>query len=193
MLFAFIGRSGTGKSTIAKKIIEKTLFNEIHTWTTRPMRSGEVNGVDYNFTTNEAFINMLQEDKIVAYKYIEARDWHYGINISDIENLGINKLTNDNHAVVVITPDGYDELKSIFKNQVVGIYIDTKGKDLVLRSLKREENPDVYEICRRYLSDEEDFLDIDYDFKVENNGNLSETISHITGIIRGVLYGCKQI
>ena len=188
MIFALMGRSGAGKSTIAKEIIQNTSLDEILTWTTRPIRSGEASGKDYHFTSDEGFDRMLKKGNIVAHKYIEARDWHYGINISDIQRLG-----DDKHAVVIVSPDGYNELKTIFGSKVMGLFIETEEKTLLRRCITREENPDIFEISRRYIADKSDFRNINYDFKIDNNGDFEKTVSHITSLINTVLYGSKQV
>ncbi|MFA5543869.1 MAG: AAA family ATPase [Bacilli bacterium] len=49
------GASASGKTEIAKIIIKKYGFKKMVTYTTRPMRDGEVDGVDYNFISFEDF------------------------------------------------------------------------------------------------------------------------------------------
>ena len=55
MIFVISGLSGSGKSTIAKKLSEKTGIEMVIQYTTRPIRPGEKNGIDYNFITNAKF------------------------------------------------------------------------------------------------------------------------------------------
>ena len=56
-LFYIMGKSATGKDTIYKKIKEELDINEYILYTTRPMRTGEKNGVDYFFVTEEDIKN----------------------------------------------------------------------------------------------------------------------------------------
>jgi hypothetical protein len=46
------------------------------------------------------------------------------------------------------------------------MYIDTPDKVRLMRSLQREERPDCHEICRRFLADENDFFDLDFEIDI---------------------------
>ena len=72
-IFCLIGKSSCGKDTLYKRILSdgnlplKTLVS----YTTRPIRSGETNGVEYYFLTEDQLKSLEQEDKI-----IELRAYH---------------------------------------------------------------------------------------------------------------------
>ena len=56
--------SGAGKTTISKKILQKyKSFKLSVSLTTRPPRSNEVDGIDYNFTTKEKFEQLINKKK----------------------------------------------------------------------------------------------------------------------------------
>ena len=61
-MMILVGASATGKSVVVKKM--KELFNveKLVTYTTRPMRVGEVNNVDYHFITTEEFLNKKENN-----------------------------------------------------------------------------------------------------------------------------------
>ena len=61
------GHSGSGKDYLLKGLIKKG-FEYRPKSTTRPMRKGEKNGVDYTYYNNEDFYNMLNEEKILYYQ-----------------------------------------------------------------------------------------------------------------------------
>ena len=52
-LFYIMGKSATGKDTIYKKIKENIDIKEYVPYTTRPIRTGEKDGVDYHFITEQ--------------------------------------------------------------------------------------------------------------------------------------------
>lgn len=54
-MLIMVGASATGKTEIAKILIKKYNFKKMITYTTRPMRENEVNGVDYHFVSVEEF------------------------------------------------------------------------------------------------------------------------------------------
>ena len=69
--------SGVGKTTITKKIQQKyPSFKISVSHTTRLPRSNEVNGVDYNFITNNEFEKLIKEKKF--YEYAKIFDNYYG-------------------------------------------------------------------------------------------------------------------
>ena len=53
--------------------------------------------------------------------------------------------------------------------EVHPVYVQVSDKTRLMRALNREEAPDCYEICRRFLTDEADFQDIDFPYTVFNN------------------------
>ena len=60
-VFCIIGRSGVGKSTLERKVSERLNFKRLISCTTRPMRGGEKEGIDYYYINNDDF-QKLQED-----------------------------------------------------------------------------------------------------------------------------------
>jgi guanylate kinase len=153
-----MGKSATGKDTIYKKLLVKAPeLKTITTYTTRPMRSGERDGVEY-FFTDEAGLNKLKEEG----KVIECRTydtifgpWHF-FTVDD----GQIKLT-DNDYLIIITPEACIEFLRYFgEEKIVPLYITLPDGELLARALSREnsqETPHYDEMCRRYLADLKDF------------------------------------
>jgi guanylate kinase len=52
---------------------------------------------------------------------------------------------------------------------VFPVYVEAEPKIRLTRALRREENPDCHEICRRFLADEKDFENLDFDYIEWNN------------------------
>lgn len=69
-IFVLIGSSGVGKSTIVKKISSNTLLEtlQIVTYTSRAPRNIEIDGIDYNFTTKEAFCQLIERNELLEWK-----------------------------------------------------------------------------------------------------------------------------
>ncbi|MBQ1870844.1 MAG: guanylate kinase [Lachnospiraceae bacterium] len=157
-IYCLMGKSATGKDTIYKKLLVKAPeLKTITTYTTRPMRSGECDGVEY-FFTDEAGLNKLKEEG----KVIECRTydtvfgpWHF-FTVDD----GQIELT-DNDYLVIITPEACIEFLRYFgEEKIVPLYITLPDGELLARALKREnsqETPHYDEMCRRYLADLKDF------------------------------------
>lgn len=149
-ILAIMGKAGSGKDTIVRKIIKKNLIPNavpIVSCTTRPPRDYEVDGKDYHFITFEQF-----EEDILNHQMLEAQifnNWGYGTRIQDLRPDKIN--------IGVYTPSGIYDLSEDKSIDLCVVYIIVDDKTRLLRQLNREEKPDVQEIVRRFGADEGDF------------------------------------
>ena len=87
-MLIIIGKTGSGKSTVVNELVSNYGYEKAITDTTRPMRPGEVDGVDYNFLSIEEF-----EQNEVAEVYAESVTYnasfgvsHYGSRKSSYED-----------------------------------------------------------------------------------------------------------
>ncbi len=170
-LVALMGKAGSGKDRLLTEIInrdEYKHFQKVINCTTRPIREYEVDGVNYHYLTNEEFT-----EKVLNGDMIEATDfnhWFYGTMLS---TLSTNKIN-----IGVFNPTAVEILQDDKRLNVLVIYITAPNKVRLLRQLNREEDPDCYEIVRRFRADEEDFNDtrildgIQPAFGIENDGRL---------------------
>jgi len=158
-IFILIGKSATGKDTIFKKLLE---INELNlktcvTYTTRPIRKSESNGVEY-FFVDETVLNRLQKEN----KVIEQRSyntvhgiWHY-FTVND----GQIKLDEANY-LMLGTLESYMQIRKYYgKDRVIPLYLEADDDIRLLRAIAREqkqEKPNYCEVCRRFLADEEGF------------------------------------
>src|SRR5689334_21640122 len=63
LLFVVSAPSGTGKTTVVERLVQVVPDLALsRSYTSRPMRAGESDGVDYNFITRERFEAMVGED-----------------------------------------------------------------------------------------------------------------------------------
>lgn len=69
VLIVLSGPSGVGKGTVRKALFERkdNQFDYSISMTTRAMREGEVDGVDYFFRTKEEFEALIKEGKMLEY------------------------------------------------------------------------------------------------------------------------------
>ena len=108
MIIALLGASGSGKSTLENELANKYGYEKIVSHTTRKQRVGEVNGKDYHFIDNETFMEELERGLFAEYEeYSQNR--FYGTLKSDYTSVNNNK-------VVVLTPNGFRQLKHNCKN-----------------------------------------------------------------------------
>ena len=162
-VIALIGEAGSGKDTIMKEVLKKNLhLHEIVSFTTRPPRENEVNGVNYYFVDGDTFA-----DKLVNGEMLEAscfNGWFYGT--------GFDSLRSDCVNIGVFNPEGIDSMMAYGKEkfEIYVYYVAATPKNRLLRQLNREKNPDVDEIIRRYKADLFDFEDLDFHYnEIQNN------------------------
>lgn len=155
-LFYLMGKSASGKDTIYKRLMSDASLglSPLVPYTTRPIRTGEVEGKDYHFT-DEARMKALEESGRVierrTYHTIHG-DWHYFTVDENIEE-GI--------LLAIGTPESYEKILSYYGKEVCRpIYITLDDGERLSRALARERSqaePKYKELCRRFLADDEDF------------------------------------
>lgn len=152
-MIVIIGESASGKSSLAKKLSEKYGYKNVVTYTTRPMRSGEADGVDYYFVDEEQMQKMGDNLCLKA----DYRGWKYAADMRD--------FTDD--AVIVVTPSGLRELKRKGID-ITSVYLNVPRRDRLIKILERGD--DIEEAYRRSLSDVGQFdgVETEVDFVLSN-------------------------
>jgi len=156
-IFCFMGKSSTGKDTIFKIISND--FEDIKVivpYTTRPIREGEIEGKEYFFVTEEQFEQMVDDNLVIENRKY---DTVHGIWIYFTSGKNVDLEKND--YMIISTLEGYNSLKQYYgADTIVPIYIEVENGIRLTRALEREkkqENPKYEEMCRRFLTDQEDF------------------------------------
>lgn len=148
-----VGKGGSGKDFLKKKMVERGFLREI-SYTTRPIRSGEKEGVDYFYISKEEFEKMIAEGRF--YQYDNFNGWYYG---TSNEQWGIKYL-------FIMTPRGIAKIKPEDRMNCVIIYIDIETSVRYDRLIGRS---DADSVDRRLAADEADFKDFtDFDVRITN-------------------------
>ncbi len=157
-IYCVMGKSSSGKDTVYKKLKEQYKeFRSIVPYTTRPIREGEKDGVEYYFVSEDRFCEMKESKKVIEarsyntkcgiWTYFTADDGQIDLNASDYLLIG--------------TLVSYRALRKYFgESYIVPIYLEVEDGLRLVRALERErrqDEPKYAEMCRRFLADEEDF------------------------------------
>lgn len=154
-----MGKSASGKDTIFRKLLEEEEFSfrTLVPYTTRPMRSGERNGVDYFFTDAEGLARIRQEGRLIearAYQTVHGV-WNY-FTVDD----GQVDLANYSY-LLVGTIESYRKMREYFgPAALVPVLVELEDGLRLQRALDRERRqnePKYAEMCRRFLADAADF------------------------------------
>ena len=157
-IFYMMGKSSSGKDTVYKEIRkELPELKTLTLYTTRPMREGEKDGVEYYFVSNEILEQYGEEGKIIELRTYQTvyGDWKYA-TIDD----GQLHLTGSDY-LMIGTLEAYEQIRAYFgAEHVCPIYVEVDDGVRLQRALDREraqEQPKYAEMCRRFLADEQDF------------------------------------
>ncbi len=158
-LFCLMGKSSSGKDTIYKRLMGDSALclRPLVPYTTRPIREGEREGVEYHFVT-EAQLEALREAgrvvEIRAYDTVQGV-WKYSTVCGEDMD-----LARDSYAAIG-TLASFRALRAYFgASRIVPVYIEVEDGLRLFRALQRERGqakPRYAELCRRFLADEEDF------------------------------------
>jgi len=168
-----VGESASGKSTIEKQLVNYG-YSKIVSYTTRPMREGEVDGIDYHYISEEDFLYHLKINFFAEYTVYNG--WYYGIAHEDC-------LDN---SIVVVEPHGFRQLLKIPNLHIKSFYIQVPERVRLKRMVDRGDN--LMEVFRRIFSDQGlfQFIDKEVDYVVQNiaiNDCLQEVLNKIKGEI----------
>lgn len=159
-IIALFGKSGAGKDTIQKWLVSNLPnAHEIISYTTRPPRDNEVDGINYYFIDNLKFTQKILDGTML--EATEFNNWFYGTSIDSLDKNKIN--------IGVFNINGIECLLQDSRLEILPILIYAHDKTRLKRCLNREFNPDCIEICRRFLIDEKDFNNIDFKYIIYSN------------------------
>ena len=188
-LICLMGKSSSGKDTIYKRLrTELPELLPVVLYTTRPMREGEQDGVEYYFVSEEEYQSIHKSGRIMEERSYQTvyGVWRYFTVWDEEKNL------NESSYIMIGTPEAFEKIvEYLGREQVVPVFIDLDDGVRLQRALDREkaqDHPRYLEMCRRFLADAEDFsrekteaLGIE---KVFYNDHLEQCLEEIKEYIR---------
>jgi guanylate kinase len=144
--------SGAGKSSIVKKLLQqdKNLAFSV-SCTTREKRSGEENGREYYFITNDEFKKKIQNNEFAEYEEVYPGKL-YGTLKSEIERIwSLRKV-----AIFDIDVKGALNLKKQFGNDCLSIFIEPPSRESLINRLKNRGTEDAKSLKARIQRSQEE-------------------------------------
>lgn len=161
-IFFVMGKSASGKDTVYKRLLDR--FSGLKTvvpYTTRPVREGEREGVEYHFTDEKTLERAALEGTLIEKRTYRTMygDWSYA-TVDD----GQIDLSRGSY-LMIGTLESYESIRGYFREKgregcMVPLYIEVEDGERLKRAIAREEEeavPRYDELCRRFLADGEDF------------------------------------
>ena len=171
--------SGTGKTTVVKKLLQQSTNLEASvSFTTRKMRENEKEGLDYFFVREKTFANMIQNDDFLEHATVFGN--FYGTEKKSVsENLkkGVN-------VILEIDWQGALQIKSSMPSCVM-IFLMPPSKEVLLARLKNRGTDSDQEIAYRF---NQAVLDLEQSKKFEHvlvNDQLEKVVTEIALCIEG--------
>lgn len=164
-LIVIVAPSGTGKSTMIKKLKEDfpSLIESV-SFTTRPIRPGEIHGKSYFFIQREEFL--LKREAQDFLEWAEVHGNFYGTSKSFVEQC----LEEGKHVLFDLDVQGTDALKKHFGDFAKAIFISPPSVEELEKRLRNRGTEETQVINLRLLNAQKELLrKNDFDFLVYND------------------------
>lgn len=182
ILIIISGPSGSGKTTLAERIIkEKGLKNRLKksiSFTTRITRSGESDGKDYFFISEEGFLKLRKAKKILEWtKYL---GYYYGTSKEFVDR----ELALGNNIVLCVDLKGVSMLRKLFPGNSISIFIIPPSLEILKHRIQNRCNRiKEGEVIKRIDLAKKEMLRVDsFDFCLKNE-DLRDAIKQLKEFI----------
>ena len=181
-LYVISGPSGVGKGTVCKALLaelgegpNRQLTLSISA-TTRPMRPGEVDGVNYHFLSQEDFLRRVDNGEFLEYATVYGN--YYGTLRSAVQQ----ELAEGRNVLLELDTDGARQIKKLMPEAEL-IFLAPPSPEELLRRLQGRNTDSAAEIARRQQCLEAELAQqVYYDYVVVNDV-VEDTVAQIRQIM----------
>ncbi len=177
------GPSGSGKNAVINAILARNHnYTRLVTATTRAMRPGEREGVDYYFLSKERFDAELSAGNIPEHRFVPALNTYYGTYLPDLKK----RIAEGKIVFAQVDIEGARLLKERYRATTIFILPESveqfRGR---LRARNPEWSPHEFEARMKITENEMLVHAPQYDYRVVNaDGRLEETVRDVIDILR---------
>ena len=132
------------KKEILTQISDSNMMQKAITHTTRDIRGGEVDGIDYHFVSKEDFKNMIADDGFL--EYAEVFDKFYGTSKKEVES----RISAGENVVLIIDWQGHRNIRQNYNNKIHSIFLLPPSLDILEQRLI-DRNEDSSEKIKKRL------------------------------------------
>ena len=177
LLFVVSAPSGTGKTTVVERLVEvcPSLVRS-RSYTSRPARAGEVDGVDYNFISRAAFDGMVSRDEFLEWADVFGN--RYGTARRDTDDI----LAAGADVVLVIDVQGARQVRAHL-TATVGVFVLPPSYEVLERRLRARSQDPPDAMARRLATARAEVDAVDeYDYVVIND-ELDRCVAELAAIV----------
>ena len=178
VLLVISSPSGTGKTTICKKLLEydKNIHLSVSV-TTRKKRKNEVEGIDYYFRSKKDFLNLKSQNSFIENALVFEN--YYGTLKSEV----LEQLENGVDVLIDIDWQGTRQITQAMKGNLTKIFLLPPSIDELKKRLSKRNSDSIKEINFRMSKALKEIKHFDeYDYVLVND-NLENTFQKIVKII----------
>lgn len=177
-LIIISGTTCAGKGTIVKELISRNpnLYLSI-SYTSRPIRSNEVNGKDYFFITQEEF-----ENKIAKEEFLEYAQVHYGCYYGTPKKEINEKLDAGYDVILEIEVDGAKQIKNLFPETIL-IFIMAPSMEIIKERIKKRNTENPEQIIKRFKRAYQEINEVNKYNYVVINDVLEDAVKKVEAIL----------
>ena len=167
------GPSLSGKTTLMRRLQSQVGFREIVSHTTRPMRNGEKNHLDYHFVTEEEFSSIPMAEQVTFGSY------RYGVAVGSV----LEAMDSGNIPLVIVEPNGAKQIAQVAKWygwSHIKVFVDINPQVQRTRFASRmfddlDSNWETYRARFKMLAEERYWVGLmEWDYFVSNFDQNSE-------------------
>jgi len=177
-LIVFSAPSGTGKSTIAKMVLQSLHGISFSvSATTRQKRPGEQEGVNYYFLTKEDFEEKIRHGGFIEHEFFFGN--HYGTLLEKTREI----IDRGTHLLLDLDVKGALNLKRLFPDNSLLLFFKPPSMEVLQQRLKGRESEDEESLRVRL---ERARLELGYADQFDEvivNDNLDTTVEAVTRLI----------
>jgi guanylate kinase len=177
LLFIVSAPSGAGKTTLVERLVEQTPHLRMsRSYTSRPARTGETDGVDYNFVSRDRFEAMMAAGEFLEWAPIYGH--LYGTRAADTETM----LAGGDDVVLVIDVQGARKVRASGAT-ITSVFLMPPSQDVLEQRLRGRSKDSEADIQRRLqVARDEVAAFSEYDFVVVND-ELSAAVDRLRSIV----------
>jgi guanylate kinase len=177
LLFIVSAPSGAGKTTLVERLVEQIPHLKMsRSYTSRPARDGETDGVDYNFVSRERFEAMAEAGEFLEWAPVFGN--LYGTRAGDTEAL----LASGDDVVLVIDVQGARKVRARRIESVAVFVMPPSFGELEQRLRGRSKDSEEAIQRRLQVARDEVAAFAEYDFVIVND-ELTAAVDQLRGIV----------